>query len=74
MKIPKYIVSDMHKAAKLYLEANELMRKIESFFERKGIYPDELKESYEIDFEKLKCGNDVTDELVEHIKKEYTDF
>lgn len=84
MKVPKYIIEKMHRLARLSAEAEALSAEIDDYFERKGIDPDELRGASFMDvpsinthidyLTELECGNDVTDEFIDYLIAEYSEY
>ena len=82
MKISKHIQSQMHKVAKLNAEANSIMREIEDYLLKKGIDPDLMRglsndktfREYSSYLTDLDGGEDVTDDFVAFLEREYKDF
>ena len=81
MKVSKHIKVQMHKAAKLNAEANEIMQEIESYLINKGIDPDILRGTTNNEgfvapdyLTDLDCGIDVTDNLVAFLESDFKDF
>lgn len=71
MKVSKNIQNKMHKAAKLYSQASELMKEVDAYFEDKGLDMEILRDGSGISLEEIEYGNDVTDQFVLRIERNF---
>ncbi len=81
MKVSKHIKAQIHKAAKLKAEANEIVSEIENYLISKGIDPDMFRGTSNNEgfvapdyLTDLDYGIDVTDDLVAFLESEFKDF
>ena len=72
MKIPKYIVDDMQKMVKLSRSINEIKAEIRHFAKKKGMSKSDL-EALDEDLIMLSTGEDITDDIIAWVEKEYTE-
>ncbi len=68
MKIPQYIVADMHRAARHFQGGAEIMRRVDEWFISNGYDIDELRCGDGLGLEEIEYGNDITDSLIEKLE------
>ena len=73
MKLHKHIIDSIEKASELTQEINELKAKIEKYFERKGIDPENLPGGCNSDnfIEMIHCYIDYGEDPIEEIIRIY---
>lgn len=71
MQVPKYIQDKMRRSAELHRRASVLSLEIDDYFERQGIDIDVLRCGNGISLEELDLGNDVTDEFVVWVERDF---
>jgi hypothetical protein len=71
MKVSKDIQNKMHRAARLFSQAQEIMKEVDNYFEKKGIDVEELRSGDGISLEELEYGTDITDQFVEWFEENY---
>lgn len=69
MKIPKYVIDDMHRAAHHFAAGGEIMSRVDYWFETNGFNMEQLRNGDGRSLEELEYGNDVTDLIIQKLKE-----
>ena len=71
MKVPKYIQSKMHQAAKYASLQKSLMLEVDNYFIEKGFNIEKLRCGNGTSLEELEYGNDITDNFVREAENDF---
>ena len=69
MKVPLYIKENLHRAAKLNVQAAACMYTVENWLEKHGVDPDTLRAGDGCGLDEIDYGEDVTLELSRKIER-----